>query len=224
MNTPFQLSELINQVGQEFEIRHKTLCFDGHSIDCCQPADPESILDDETLLRSHGELDWQPYWAQAWDASLGMCHYLNRLDLAEKRVLDLGCGIGLTSATLLACGANVTCGDNAPPSLAFAKINTWPWRDRCDVQLIDWHQTKLDGRFELIIGSDIVYERIEVKPLDGFFRCHLVPGGKVILGDPSRPMTRDFLEAFRSLGWNQREESVHVENVKQLIRIITMTL
>ena len=200
------------------------MSFGSHAISFWCPADPEAILDEETLLNSHEQLAWQPYWAQAWDASLGMCHYLVDVALKDRRVLDLGCGLGLTSALLLSAGAEVVCGDNAPPSLLFSRINTWPWRSRCQVREIDWRNTRLDQRFERIIGSDILYDRKEVLPLDRFFRLHLEEEGKVVLGDPSRPMTVEFLTHFRELGWHQRTESVEVSGARQPVRIVTMTL
>ncbi|MCP4083026.1 MAG: hypothetical protein GY743_22600, partial [Planctomycetaceae bacterium] len=59
-------------------------------------------------------------------------------------------------------------------------------------------------------------------PLDRFFRQHLMLGGSVILSDPSRPMTRDFLERFQQLGWELLESAIVVEEVRQPIRIVTM--
>jgi len=216
------LSKLLDQLREQFEIADEQFSFGSHNIRLYRPADPESILDDETLIKPYQELQWQPYWAQAWDASVGMCHYLADQPLESRSVLDLGCGIGLTSALLAAAGAIVTCGDNAPPSLTFAKANTWPWRRRTIVQLIDWHKTVLPDSYELIVGSDIVYDRIEVAPLDRFFRRHLRTDGQVLLGDPSRPMTREYLEMFRQLGWKLSEETRQVKTLRNPIRIVKM--
>lgn len=224
MSHSLAFQDLLAKAGREFPHTKASICFGEHTIEYYRPADPESALNDEILLSPHGELEWQPYWAQAWDAGLGMCQHVLDLDLRGKRILDLGCGIGLTSALLLAAGADLVCGDNAPPSLLFAELNTWPWRDRVEVKHIDWHATDLGQTFDTIVGSDIVYERGEVAPLDRFFRQHLMLGGSVILSDPSRPMTRDFLERFQQLGWELRESAIAVEGVRQPIRIVTMTL
>lgn len=224
MSEPNDFAFLLQRAESQFPLVRDSIQFDSHVVDYYRPSDPESVLDEETLLSDHGELDWQPYWAQAWDASVGMAQHLVNQDLKNKKVLDLGCGIGMTSALLLAIGAEVVCGDNAPPSLLFAELNTWPWRERAQVQLIDWHTTSLEESFDNIVGSDIVYERREVGPLDHFFRNHLKPDGKIILSDPSRPMTREFLTMFSKLGWSLEETTIDIEQIKQPIRIITMTL
>lgn len=223
MPAPTDFEALLQRTHSQFPLVRDSMQFGSHTVHYYRPADPESVLDDETLLSDHGELEWQPYWAQAWDASVGMAEHLVRLELKDKYVLDLGCGIGMTSALLLATGARVLCGDNAPPSLLFAELNTWPWRQKAKVKLIDWHTTLLGDSFDTIVGSDIVYERREIGPLDRFFRNHLKPGGEVILSDPSRPMTREFLAMFSKLGWSMNETTLHIEPITQPIRIITMT-
>ncbi len=188
------------------------------------PADPEALLNDEVLITPHGEMPWQPYWAQAWEASMGLCEHLVTLPLAGQVVLDLGCGIGLTSALLAAQGATLTCGDNAIPSLVFAEINTWPWRDNVQVALIDWHKTNLSQRFDWIVGSDIVYDRKEVPPLDRFFRAHLAEQGRVLLSDPCRAMTREFLNLFSELGWQVDIEFMDNPHAKNRTRLASLTL
>lgn len=224
MPEPNDFDALLKNAESQLPLVRDSIQFGSHRVDYYRPSDPESILDEETLLSDHGELEWQPYWAQAWDASVGMAEYLVNQDLKNQCVLDLGCGIGMTSALLLAIGAEVVCGDNAPPSLLFAELNTWPWRQRAQVQFIDWHKTLLEQHFDTIVGSDIVYERQEVGPLDRFFRNHLKPDGKVILSDPSRPMTREFLTMFSQLGWSLEETTIGIEQIKQPIRIVTLTL
>lgn len=219
---------LIDQAQADYSIEAKAIQFGDQLIEYYQPSDPESILDDETLLSTHGELDWQPYWAQTWDASIGMCQYLadtrTPQNLAGLQVLDLGCGIGLTSAYLASQGAQLVCGDNAPPSLLFTEINTWPWHDACQIQFVDWHTTELDQSFDLIVGSDIVYDRKEVAPLDLFFRRHLRPEGHVLLSDPSRPMTREFLQMFKNLDWKMHQRPVEREETRNQTRVVEMAL
>lgn len=222
MSTASELQSLLDEVREQFDITCDHLSFGDYTLDCYRPTDPESILDEETLLASHGQLDWQPYWAQAWDAGIGLCHYMSTQPIAGLNILDLGCGVGLTSALLLAAGAHVVCGDNAPPALSFARINTWPWRHHAGVQLIDWHKTRLNRRFDIIVGADILYDRGEVEPLDRFFTDHLKPAGHVLLSDPSRPMTREYLQSFQQRGWELQEQTQKVDGARQPTRLVSM--
>lgn len=198
MNVP---QHLIDQLSPSFRTTTESLNISGVTFQFTRPEDPDSLLDDQTLLQSHDELPWQPYWAQAWEAADGMMAFLLEQDLNGQSVLDVGCGLGLTSAAALHRGANVVLGDNAPPALLFAEINTWPWRERANVVHLDWHTTTLGRRFDWIVGSDILYDRADIPFLDRFFRNHLADAGRLILSDPSRAMTKDFLKEFEGLSW-----------------------
>ena len=65
-----------------------------------------------------------------------MAERLMELDLKDQSVLDLGCGLGLTGIVAAAQQAQVLMGDNAVPSLLFAELNSWPWKDRIEIQVL----------------------------------------------------------------------------------------
>ena len=214
--------ELIESITDQYEICRETLAIGPHELEIIRPADPDAVLDEQTLNLPHAELEWQPYWAQAWDASIGISEHLCELNLSGREVLDLGCGLGITSAVALAQGASVFLGDSAPPALLFAEVNCWPWRDRATISIIDWRRSRIDRAFDWIIGSDILYDRNEIEPLNGFWRAHLKMTGRVLLGDPTRPMTREFLETIESLGWNVKQSIRKCEGIVRSIRIVEL--
>lgn len=217
-----EVARLKRKLESEYELTCERLKFGKYDLDLYRPADPNVIMDDEMLEKTYAEMQWQPYWAQAWEASNGLCEFLASKDLSDLRVLDLGCGLGITTALLLAAGANVIAGDNAPPALEFTRLNTWPWRDRCEICTVDWNKSVIETPFDLIIGSDILYDRADIVPLDQFFRQHLNRGGYVILADPSRAMTREFLDKFAELGWNQTTTMIELKQTKFPSRIVEM--
>ena len=110
-----EIARLRHKLNSEFELTCERRAFGRFEFDLYRPIDPNAIMDDETLEQTYADMQWQPYWAQAWEASNGLCEFLAGKTLVNQRVLDLGCGLGITAALLLSAGANVIAGDNAPP-------------------------------------------------------------------------------------------------------------
>ena len=88
--------------------------------------------------------------------------------------------------------------------------------------MIDWNKSVIETPFDLIIGSDILYDRADIGRLDRFFRCHLNNDGCVILADPSRAMTRDFLDHFAEMGWKQTTTMIEIQQTRFPSRIVEM--
>jgi predicted nicotinamide N-methyase len=199
------MNDLLRQIRDQYEVVCQRICLGELQFDFWSIADLESVLNDQTLLLSHQELPWQPYWAETWDAAHGVAGELAERDLKAVRVLDLGCGMGLTGTVAAARGACVVMGDYAPPALPFARLNSWPWRERVQVRRLNWREDRLEQQFDLIVGSDILYDREDLPYLDAFWRAHLAPQGSILLGDPTRAMTREFLHWVAAQGWQMTE-------------------
>lgn len=189
-------------------------------------ADPNLVLEDaalaedlaerETGERRDGDQIRLPYWAELWDSSLAVARMLgqeqNAIGLAGKRVLDLGCGMGLTGSVAAMLGSTVTFADLETPALLFARYNSLPWRKRVKARHVNWRTSHLGRRYDLIIGADILYERPQWDALELFWREHLASGGQVLLGEPGRPtgdLFIDWIQArrWRLIIWNQPVET-----------------
>ncbi len=188
-----------------------------------QAADAEGRRDRATGTSHAGDELHLPYWAQLWESSLGMGVFLvhhwaqmyapdypsavSRLAKSlmsqsrRARVLDLGCGMGLTGAVAARLGGEVTFADLEPAALLFARLNSLPHRDRCHYRQLNWRTGTLADRFDLIVGADVLYERRQWEPLDQFFRHHLAPGGAVMLGEPGRVTGDDYPAWITPRGW-----------------------
>lgn len=192
---------LLEEIQGEYDVACEQHRFGQLDLDIYRVAQPESLLDDETLSATHAAVPWAPYWAEAWDAAHAMAGELVKCDLQQVELLDLGCGLGITGAVAAASGAQVFLADYAPPALLFAELNCLPWRASCRFQCVDWRQDDLQRKFEIIVGADILYDRADIPHLDRFWRQHLTPAGKVLLGDPARPLTNELLSMLAALGW-----------------------
>ena len=133
------------------------------------------------------------------------------------RVLDLGCGMGLSGTVAAALGMRVLCVDLEAPALVFARLNSLPWSARVRTRRLNWRTDVLNERFDLILGADILYERTQWEYLEPFWRQHLAPTGTVLLGEPGRQTGELFLEWIRDKQW---EVSIDEEPVPTRLKPI----
>ncbi|MCL4205913.1 MAG: methyltransferase domain-containing protein [Pirellulaceae bacterium] len=216
------MDELLNEIRRDFDVACYPVRVGNLTLDFYRVADPESLLTDEVLLASHEQLEWQPYWAETWDTSFGVAEELISRALQGKHVLDLGCGLGLTGTVAAACGATVVMADYAPPALQFARLNSWPFRERVEVIRLDWRRDRLERKFDLIVGSDILYDRHDLPYLDAFWQTHLESDGKVLLGDPTRALTNDLLTWLLAQGWHATETQRRTPLSQRPIRLVEL--
>lgn len=205
--------ELLSSLRKRYPTRSDPVTLGPLHMEFIRCADPDAVLDEvaaradsaerETGVRDlTGDTLHLPYWAELWDSSYVIGKLLASRDLAGVRVLDLGCGMGMTAAATASAGAYVLAADLEPPALEFARLNTWPWRDRVRLRQTNWQTDDLAETFPLIVGADILYERAQWPHLDRFFRRHLAPGGEVLLGEPGRQTGEAFVPHARRLGWS----------------------
>ncbi|HKJ65582.1 MAG TPA: methyltransferase domain-containing protein [Desulfopila sp.] len=124
-----------------------------------------------------------------WPSSLVLAWFLHGYPLKGKRILEVGCGIGLVTLLLNHLQADVTATDYHPEAGEFLRQNvllnngkTIPfvrtsWADTADDGL---------GRFDLIVGSDLLYEAGYVDILSAFINRHARPRCEVVIVDPGR--------------------------------------
>jgi 2-polyprenyl-3-methyl-5-hydroxy-6-metoxy-1,4-benzoquinol methylase len=103
----------------------------------------------------------------------------------DERVLDIGCGNGLTSRRLAAMGAKVTAVDFAEEMIARAVERTIEYADRIKYLVLDaTDQTALlalgEGRFGAAICAMALFDMAEIKPLFHALARLLRPGGRFV--------------------------------------------
>jgi predicted nicotinamide N-methyase len=168
-----------------------------------QVAAEEDRLERVSGKRTDADQLHLPYWAELWDSAVGMGMHLaeSPARVAGLRVLDLGCGQGLSGVVAAGLGATVLFADLEPPALLFAALNSAPWHGRVRTRRLNWQKDCLDERFDLILGADILYERKQWDFLEPFWRRHLAPGGTVLLGEPGRQTGDLFVDWIAARGW-----------------------
>jgi predicted nicotinamide N-methyase len=144
----------------------------------------------------------RPYGVVLWPAAIALAHELASRDLGGKRILELGAGTGLPGIVAASLGARVVQTDRQKLVLHVCRQNA----ERNGVTTIehriaDWTAWEDTERYDLIIGSDILYAT-ELHPhLRQIFETNLALDGAVLLSDPFREQSLSLLEAMESTGW-----------------------
>ena len=214
---PADLSDRFDAVVLDVPLGH-------HTFRILTVRDPDELL--ESITPEAFAVDERlPYWAELWTFSFALARVcLEDEPLAGRRVLELGCGLGLAGIAAARAGAIVTLTDYEQDALTFAgwnaDANLSPGqRSRVVLRHYDWRAPESPGVFDVLLGADIVYERRAFAPLLNLFRKTLAPSGSVLLAEPDRTPGRDFLafaaqEGFlvhtRSVAVERRQRTTHV--------------
>ncbi|MDB4961957.1 MAG: hypothetical protein JWP01_1956 [Myxococcales bacterium] len=155
------------------------------------------LLDENTTRR--------PYGSVLWPSAIALAHEVASRDVGGKRILELGAGTGLPGIVAASLGASVVQTDRQKLVLHVCTQNA----ERNGVTTIehriaDWTAWDDTERYDLIIGSDILYAEPLHPALRHIFETNLTPTGAVLLADPFREPSVRLLEAMEADGWRIR--------------------
>lgn len=191
--------ELFDRLQTEYQLKKVDLEILGHKIQLYKVRNLDELLDQVT------DPDEIPFWAELWPASVSLAKFIleRPLIFQNQNVLELGAGVGLAGMAVKMAGARTTQSDFFSPALEFCRLNCRLNELPEDPFLqADWRKFPEEaGRFDRIIGSDILYERTLHDCLLEVLAHHLEDGGKVILADPGRDHAKIFLKQAVEEGW-----------------------
>ncbi len=147
-----------------------------------------------------------------------------RLPMESTRVLDLGCGMGLSGTVAAALGMEVLFADLEAPALLFARLNSLRYADRVRTRKLNWQTDRLGEKFDLILGADILYDKTQWYFLEPFWREHLADGGQILLGEPGRVTGDQFYLWIKQRGWDLEQFAEKVPLREKAIRIFQLRL
>ena len=178
--------------GAPRELVEETLGVAGHELSILRPPDAEALLDEEAFERE----EFLPYWAEVWPSALVLADVVAGLPVRGTSVLELGCGLALPSLVAALRGGRVLATDWSPDAVALAARNGERNGAHVATAVRSWRDPEgfRDGPWDLVLASDVLYERRDVAPLLEVLP-RLVDDGDVLLADPGRPAAAAFLAA-----------------------------
>jgi predicted nicotinamide N-methyase len=145
-----------------------------------------------------------PYGLALWPASIALAHELvsRAPELRGRTILELGAGTGLPGIVAATYGARVVQTDRLDEALTVGRLNAERNGVRSiEHRLADWTSWTDTGRYDLILGADVIYAPRLQPSLRTIFDSNLAPGGRLLLGDPYRSASIRMLEAMEQEGW-----------------------
>lgn len=179
---------------------------------------PEAI----ERLFSEAPRHLQPFWTRVWPSGIALADmaFSWQDDLCGQRVLELGCGLGVTAAATTQIGATVVAVDFAPAALAYCRLNTLinTGRGVRTLPPLDWRaptqrasaSLQASGEFSIIMAADVLYESGDIVPLMQLIDHVLTPDGTLLLAEPGRETAQRFLYRMAEDGWHGVSETVEV--------------
>jgi methyltransferase-like protein 23 len=161
-------------------------------------------VEEEQRFLSEAREARPPYGIILWPAAIALAHDVaSRAEaLRGRRVLELGAGTGLPGIVAASLGARVVQTDRHELALEACRLNgARNAQAAIEYRLADWNDWHDDARYDLILGSDVLYGRTTHPLLRRIFATNLAPGGRVLLSDPFREPSLRLLEALAADGW-----------------------
>jgi predicted nicotinamide N-methyase len=139
-----------------------------------------------------------PYWSILWRSGVALAREIERMDLAGRRVIELGCGLAVPSFAAARAGAEVLATDGSDEALELVERNVEKTGLPVETARLEWGEAerlvKKRAPFDVVLAADVLYERHSVAVLLG-----LVPrlAPQFWLADPDRPAADAYLEQVR---------------------------
>ena len=192
-----------------YRTRQMVVRLGGHDYQVRALSDLQQFADPHHFAERIGisSAQWSLF-GQVWPAGRVLAEAMTTCDVTGKRILELGCGLGLASLVLQHRGANIVATDMHPLARSFLEhnvaLNGLPMLDYRELRWAVPDDTL--GRFDLIIGSDILYERDHASLLAAVVERHAQPRAEILLTDPGRGNSGTFTRALATQGYVLTEQ------------------
>lgn len=183
--------------GDDLEIRSL--------LDRLQYADPDGAA----ALVGISAATW-PLFGQVWPSAQVLAGLMEAREFGACRVLEIGCGLALASLVIHRRQGDITASDCHPLAEAFLHNNLL--RNQLPPMKYatgNWGRANPAlGTFDLIIGSDVLYERDHPGQLADFIDLHASDQAEVMIIDPNRGNRRAFSRRMDHHGFALTESSL----------------
>ena len=166
-----------------------------------------------------------PFWAKIWPSSIALSNFLqaNSKLIENKKVLEIGAGIGLPSFSIATTASEVLITDHATDAVELMQeninyLNLVNMRSEC----IDWNNFPTHITADTIILSDINYAPEQFEPLLNLLIRFIEEGSTLILATPQRIMGVSFIESIQHFIRHSETETVLEKDTEVMISLYVL--
>jgi predicted nicotinamide N-methyase len=185
--------------------KQETICGHGADLQIRSLLDKSQYHDPLTEAERAGisSAAW-PLFGLLWPSGHVLAGAMVLFEIEGKRILEIGCGLALASIVLHRRGGNITASDIHPLAAVFLTenllLNNLP---ALKYQVGNWSESNSAlGKFDLIIGSDVLYDREQPERLSQFVSAHSAQRVQVLIVDPNRGNQSSFSKKMLLLGYS----------------------
>lgn len=188
-----EMAALEESLGRRFRVVDSNVRVGDQELSILHPASAEELIDEQDFERD----ERLPYWAELWPSAKILGQHMLGQKGSGRSLLELGCGAGLVTACASLAGFSVTATDYYEDAVHFARLNAW--RNGAPIaagMMLDWRHLPELARYDMVIASDVLYERPYGELVARVIGVTLAPGGTALVADPGRVGREAFLDAL----------------------------
>ncbi len=177
---------------KRFALAQTTVDVAGKAYRLLKPRNIDDLISEEDFA-----IDERiPYWADVWPSARILAEHVSKESGTGRRLLELGCGIGLPAIVGATVGFESLATDYYAEALEFSEANaTCNDISNLDTRLVDWRKLPADlGTFDVILAADVLYEKPQAGLVASVIQQCLATEGVAWVSDPGRRTADALLE------------------------------
>lgn len=191
---PEQERQIYNRIRAKYRLTFDRLKISEKELRLLKIADLAEFLGDKDPFANVSEF---PFWVRLWDSAMVLAYVLgSQKDVAGKRLLELGAGLGAPGLAAAAAGYEVTISDYEDIIMDFQRVSAAAsGLEGIDFIHLDWLNPPALSPFDVLVGAEIFFREEFFSPLLNIFKQYLKKDGMIFLAhDATRQSLYKFLE------------------------------
>ncbi|MGQ9745970.1 MAG: class I SAM-dependent methyltransferase [Dissulfurimicrobium sp.] len=198
IDIPPHVNTIYRRLASKYAIEFESLTVKGRQFRFLCLSDIEPLIKGKDIFANISDF---PFWVKIWESSIVLADFMARMPADPgQRILELGAGLGVVGIAAAGFGHRVTITDYDDEILDFSRVSAAV--NRCEgvlQQRLDWLEPGELGRFDVIIGSEVLFNSRFFGPLLNVLERYLAPNGVVYLAhDVRRKSLSGFLKLCAS--------------------------